>query len=46
MTKLRCIHCKYEWDYKGKMPLLAGCPSCQKRTPIKQSTIKQFSNKK
>ncbi|MHA1835191.1 MAG: DUF1660 family phage protein [Candidatus Baldrarchaeia archaeon] len=27
--KLKCKHCGYEWDYKGKAKYYASCPRCR-----------------
>lgn len=35
VLKVRCGHCGYVWNYKGKMAF-ATCPSCRKKTPAEE----------
>ena len=37
MSKQRCKHCSYEWDYKGRYIHKATCPDCKTNTPIKRT---------
>lgn len=37
MSKQRCKHCGYEWNYKGKYIHKATCPDCKTNTPINRT---------
>jgi DNA-directed RNA polymerase subunit RPC12/RpoP len=39
MVKLRCPHCGYEWDYKGKSMFYATCPRCMYKVNIKKHRV-------
>lgn len=34
MVHLKCKHCGYKWDYKGKKKVQAVCPDCMRRILI------------
>lgn len=33
---LKCNHCNYEWDYKGKSQYYATCPRCLRKVKVKE----------
>jgi Zn finger protein HypA/HybF involved in hydrogenase expression len=33
--KLKCKHCSYNWDYKGKSKFYATCPRCHYLIKVK-----------
>jgi len=35
--KLKCYHCGYVWNFKGKQPYFATCPRCNWRLRIKRA---------
>ena len=37
---MRCHHCKYEWDYKGKALYYATCPNCHYKTLLISKKLK------
>ena len=43
MVKLKCHHCSYVWDYKGKSPYYGACPMCAYKVHIKK--YKYIENK-
>jgi len=34
--KLKCKHCKHEWEYKGKQEYYVTCPKCLYKVRIKE----------
>lgn len=34
--KVKCNHCGYEWEYRGKSKYYATCPSCLRKVRIKR----------
>lgn len=38
--KLKCSHCKHEWDYKGKAKYYATCPKCLYKVKLKSEDKK------
>jgi predicted Zn-ribbon and HTH transcriptional regulator len=32
---LKCKHCGYRWQYKGKSKYYATCPRCLRKVPVK-----------
>ena len=39
--KLKCNHCKNEWDYKGKSKFYCTCSKCLYKVNILKSEIKK-----
>ena len=37
IMELRCKHCKYIWDYKGKSKYYCSCPRCMYKINIKNN---------
>lgn len=45
MVELKCQHCEYRWDYKGKSTYYAPCPRCHYKVFIKKACIfKELEN--
>ena len=40
MVKLRCNHCDYTWDYKGKNKYYATCPRCKFKVKLSDNVVK------
>jgi len=38
MRKIKCPHCGYEWNYKGKLRY-ATCPNCLKKFKLEVEMI-------
>jgi len=43
--KIKCNHCKYEWEYKGESKYYVTCPNCLYKVNIKKE-VKNDRNKK
>jgi DNA-directed RNA polymerase subunit RPC12/RpoP len=39
VVKLRCPHCGYIWDYRGKKMYYATCPNCLRKVNIQKNRV-------
>jgi len=39
VVKLRCPHCGYVWEYKGKKMYYATCPNCLRKVNIQKNRV-------
>jgi hypothetical protein len=41
-----CPHpsCEYKWEYKGRLPFYATCPSCRRNVKIRDNQIMEVES--
>jgi len=37
--KIKCNHCEYKWEYKGKSKFYASCPNCLRKVNVKNNKL-------